>query len=268
VGAGPDARGGVARRPPGPSRRLRISPGYHGRVSNPAISRIVAIGVAVSTAVLIVGVAILPFMTPPWLAFAQDRAETTAWTGYTPVQVRVATDALVHDLILGPPEFAVEIDGRPVLGERERSHLRDVRAVFAGLGLLALVSAGVLLAALRWVDRTRIRRWMRRGALGLAAGTVVLGVIAGVAFDAAFEFFHGLLFAGGTWTFDPRTDRLVQLFPWRLWFETSLAAGGVIVAVSLGLAWALGRAPRSLPADAASRSEPMTATIAPTGEPR
>jgi integral membrane protein (TIGR01906 family) len=78
-----------------------------------------------------------------------------------------------------------------------------------------------------------LRRSVRVAALGLTAGTLVLGVVSAVAFDAAFEVFHEFLFAGGTWTFDPQTDRLVQLFPWQLWFETSLAAGGLIVGLSL-----------------------------------
>jgi uncharacterized membrane protein len=57
----------------------------------------------------------------------------------------------------------------------------------------------------------------------------------GVAFDLAFEVFHRLFFAGGTYGFDPRTDRLVQLFPDQFWYETSIALGIVILVLALGL---------------------------------
>ena len=53
------------------------------------------------------------------------------------------------------------------------------------------------------------------------------------AFDAAFSLFHGLFFAAGSWTFDPSTDRLVQLFPEQFWIETTVAVG--VVAFTAGL---------------------------------
>ena len=58
-----------------------------------------------------------------------------------------------------------------------------------------------------------------------------------VAFDQAFEVFHELFFAGGTYTFDPATDRLVQLFPIQFWEETTLALGIVLVILGSLCAW-------------------------------
>ena len=52
----------------------------------------------------------------------------------------------------------------------------------------------------------------------------------------AFEIFHRLFFAGGSYTFDPRTDRLVQLFPFDFWSETTLVVGGMIVVLA-ALVW-------------------------------
>jgi integral membrane protein (TIGR01906 family) len=67
-----------------------------------------------------------------------------------------------------------------------------------------------------------------------------------VAFDAAFEVFHRLFFAGGTYLFDPRTDRLVQLFPETFWSETATAVGAVILVLALGTAWFAGRRLRTI----------------------
>ena len=62
-----------------------------------------------------------------------------------------------------------------------------------------------------------------------------------MAFDALFEVFHRIFFAGGSYSFDPRTERLVQLFPDRFWFETSTALAVVLVAFGAGLRFLAGR---------------------------
>lgn len=202
--------------------------------------------VAVATALVIVTVAVAPFLTPWWIAFEQDRAEAAAWTGFSATDLRSATDAIVHDLVVGPPAFDVAVRGAPVLDERERGHMRDVRSVFVGFWALGAVSALVVVAG--WVmsrgSPTAARRWLvavRRGALGLAGAVVVLGVVALVAFDSLFATFHELLFPAGSWTFDPASERLVQLFPYTFWLETSLAVGGLIVVLSLIVAVIAGR---------------------------
>jgi integral membrane protein (TIGR01906 family) len=208
----------------------------------PAISlRPTSILIAIATAIVIVAVGVLPFLTPAWLSFAQGRADAAAWTGYTAPDLRTATDALVHDLVIGPPAFDVVVAGAPVLTEAERSHLRDVRGVFGGLAVLTLAALVVLaIAFVRWRSRPSTWRAVRGGSFGLIAAVAVLGAVAALAFDAAFELFHRLLFTGN-YSFDPRTDRLVQLFPDQLWFETTIAVGIVIVVLALLVGWWAGR---------------------------
>jgi integral membrane protein (TIGR01906 family) len=203
------------------------------RVGRPASS--VLVGIA--TGVVILAVAIMPFLNPLWVSFEQGRARADAWTGYSPAQLRQATDAILSDLIVGPPSFNVVVAGEPVLNARERAHMADVRGVFVGLAGLALVSVVVLLVAHR-LTRGSATFWraVRRGAAVLTVGVLVAGVIGAFAFDAAFEVFHRLFFAGGSYTFDARTDRLVQLFPDQFWFETSLALGALMVLLCL-VAW-------------------------------
>jgi integral membrane protein (TIGR01906 family) len=214
--------------------------------------------VAAATAVVLVALAVLPFLNPVWIGFAQDRAEATAWTGYTPAQLREATDSIVTDLVFGPPDFDVAVAGEPVLNEAERGHMRDVRGVFGGFAV-AVVVAGVGLVA-AWRASRGSRAWwraVRAGALALAAGVVAVGVVGFAAFDAAFEVFHRLFFSGN-YTFDPRTDRLVQLFPQRFWFETAMAVGGVILVLSVLVA---GAATRRLRREL-SRTEPTVTASA------
>lgn len=194
----------------------------------------------VATAIVIVAIAILPFLTPQWVAFEQGRAQATAWTGYTTQELRAATDAILSDLILGRA-FDVQVNGQTVLEPREQAHMSDVRTVFRGLWILAIVSIGVLIVASRRPDRARLWRSVRNGARVLVVAVVALGVVGLVAFDQLFETFHEIFFPPGSFLFDPRTDKLVQLFPFDFWQETALVVGGVIIVIAIAVAVLAGR---------------------------
>jgi integral membrane protein (TIGR01906 family) len=204
------------------------------------VNRVAAIVIAPATAIVIVTVVILPFLSTQWIGFEQGRAQAAAWTGYTSEQLRTATDAIVGDLVFGG-DYAVTIDGQPVLEPRERSHMVDVRTVFRGLWVLATISIVVLVVAARRADRAVTWRAVRGGAIGLAIATVVVGVVGLVAFDQLFEVFHEVFFPAGSFLFDPRTDKLVQLFPFDFWQETALVVGAAIIVVSLVVALVAGR---------------------------
>lgn len=217
---------------------------------------------APAVALVIIAGSIAPFLNPVWVSFEQERSQAAAWTGYTPAQLRSATDAILSDLIVGPPTFDVVVDGEPVLNERERGHMADVRSVFSGFAILAIVALVVLVAGwsiARRTSRETYWRAVRGGVALLVAGVVVVGAIGLLAFDLAFEIFHRLFFTGGTYTFDPRTDRLVQLFPERFWLETSLVVGVVILLVC-GIVWFLAGRRLALPeATAVGITEPAEA---------
>jgi integral membrane protein (TIGR01906 family) len=191
--------------------------------------------IGAATAVVIVTVAVLPFLSPQWVAFEQGRANATGWTGYTTDELNGATGAILSDLVVGPPDFDVTVRGEPVLDAREQGHMRDVRTVFVGLWTLAAASVAVLLLATRRRDRAATWRAVGRGALGLIAAVLVLGVGSLVAFDAMFELFHRIFFPAGSYTFDPSTERLVQLFPFQFWEETAFVVGIVIVAIAVSV---------------------------------
>jgi integral membrane protein (TIGR01906 family) len=197
-------------------------------------------------AVVVVALAILPFLTPAWMAFGQDRAQATAWTGFTEAQLRFVTDAIVRDLVVGPPAFAVALPGQvaPVLSEAERAHMRDVRGVFAGFYIVAalgaVVLAGAFLSARGREARARLWRRLSNGGLVIAVVTVVGGGIGVLVFDQAFTVFHEIFFPGGNWSFDPSRDKLVQIFPDQFWSETTIAVGVVVIGLALAL-WRVGR---------------------------
>ena len=214
--------------------------------------------IALATALTIVALTLPLFLNPIWVAFEQGRAQATAWTGFSEPQLRQATDSILADLVFGPPAFDAEVDGAPVLNERERGHMRDVRGVFMGFFVAALVAATVALviaARRRGDERGNSWRAVRTGAIGLTVALVIGGAISFVAFETLFELFHRLFFAGGSYTFDPSTDRLVQLFPFRFWQETAIAVGAVCIVLAAIVAVVASR--RS----AAGRIVPGSATL-------
>jgi integral membrane protein (TIGR01906 family) len=120
--------------------------------------------------------------------------------------------------------------------------------VFAGFFLIAALAAVglvVLVAGARRMGHAG-RAWsaISAGMRGLIVAMVVAGVIALVAFDAVFEIFHQLFFPAGSFTFDPRTDHLVQLFPFDFWSETTIVLGVVIVVIAGVVAIGAGRLAR------------------------
>ena len=185
----------------------------------------------------------LPLLTPWYIHRALDAAGSAELLGLTAEQAYAYSDRSVEELLLGPGTFEfVAPDGTPFYDPDERRHLGDARlllGVFLLLGGIALIGLGAAYA--RWRDR-RVAIWtvIRRAGLTTAAVVVVLGFISVVAFDALFTLFHQLFFPGGNWSFDPTTQRLVQLYPFEFWQLTATVLGVLIFLLGMAT-WLLGR---------------------------
>ena len=202
----------------------------------PLVQRSAAVVAAAATPCVVIAVAVFLFLNPIWVAFDQDRSGVDQLTGYTTAQVRDVTGSILSDLVFGPPRFEAALPGAaaPVLDASERGHMADVRTVLMDLGTVALVAAILLLLVGFYA---RGRRWFWRavavGARLLIAGVVVVGLGFALFFDQAFELFHEIFFAPGTYTFDPAKEKLVQLFPDQFWSETSVALAGSILVLAI-----------------------------------
>jgi integral membrane protein (TIGR01906 family) len=131
----------------------------------------------------------------------------------------------------------------------EISHMADVRRVFDSAKIL--IPAGMFVMALR-MQRARARglasllRLIRNGAIAAGVTVAVVGVVAAVAFDAAFLLFHQVFFPQGNFLFDPATSNLLRLYPDWYWqgitFRIGLSFIGLIAAVAVAAAVGLRRA--------------------------
>ena len=131
---------------------------------------------------------------------------------------------------------------QPAFNKKEMAHMADCAALFALLRKVRgrLVAWAVLLSVLGarlLCDRRHFRRaaWLSPLILFIPLGGFALWAAAD--FDAAFTFFHKMLFTNDLWLLDPRTDLLIRVCPERMFMHMGARIGlwslGALVAVPL-----------------------------------
>ncbi len=190
----------------------------------------------------IIALAVLPLLTPWFTHPALDAAGSAERLAMTTAQAHTFSDRSIDELVLGPGAFDFTApDGRTFYDVDERGHLSDARTL---LGIF-LIAGGLGIIAIATLARVRARRgevWrtVARAGVVTAIGVVILGSISLVAFDSLFTLFHQVFFPGGNWSFDPSSQRLVQLYPFGFWQIAAGALGVLVFLLGLG-AWLLGR---------------------------
>lgn len=134
-----------------------------------------------------------------------------------------------------------------LFSEDETLHMEDVkglmRTIFraneVALGFaLAYVAATVLWAGER-SGRTLAKETLAAVGAGALVG-VAVGIVALVGFDGAWNQLHEVLFTNDLWLLDPRTDRLIQMFPETFWAEATFIVVGMALAEAVVLVGAAG----------------------------
>jgi integral membrane protein (TIGR01906 family) len=186
---------------------------------------------ALAAAALTIAATTAIFLTPPVVHLLLGVSDAPATLGVEPAVAEGLSDALVGDL-LTDGAFDAPLGGAPLLSAGERAHLVDVGGLLRTV-LEAGVGGLLLLGFARLRRRTWLRAAARDGALLIASGALAAAAAFALAFDATFSFFHGLFFAAGTWSFNPATDHLVQLYPERFWILAALLFCVTLAAISL-----------------------------------
>ncbi len=134
-----------------------------------------------------------------------------------------------------------------LFSEDETLHMEDVkglmRTIFraneVALGfVLAYVAATVLWAGER-SGRTLAKETLAAVGAGALVG-VAVGIVALVGFDGAWNQLHEILFTNDLWLLDPRTDRLIQMFPETFWAEATFIVVGMALVEAVVLVGAAG----------------------------
>jgi integral membrane protein (TIGR01906 family) len=174
-----------------------------------------------------------------------------AVTGLSQPELHQVAQAFIQ-YFLAPPQRmdqAVALPGGrgPLFNQRELDHMVDVQLLMHRvfdvwtLSLVVLLASGLLIIVVH--PATGGPALVRAGAIGGALAVIIVGtaaVASMVNFSAVFTQFHFLSFTNDLWVLDPRTDRLIQLFPLGFFFDAALrigvqtvALGAVVFAVSI-----------------------------------
>jgi integral membrane protein (TIGR01906 family) len=172
-----------------------------------------------------------------WWERGFERYDATRRTGLPQSEVlRVAAET--RDYLINDEErLDVEVEGAPFYSEREILHMIDVKRLMArtfDAGWAALGYIVAFVAFVLWRRRLDAPPDLARSfaaACGIVAAlVVVLAIIAVSGFESAFRSFHLLFFTNDLWQLSSR-DGLIQLFPQRFFFDTTLLIGGITFAV-------------------------------------
>ena len=148
-----------------------------------------------------------------------------------------------------------------LFSEDETLHMEDVkglmRTIFraneVSLGFVLAYVAGLVLWSGERSGRDLAKETLVAVGVGAAVG-VLVGILALVGFESAWERMHEIVFTNDLWLLDPRTDRLIQMFPETFWAEATFIVVGmalgeavVLVGIAGGYLW-FTRPPQAEPA--------------------
>ena len=139
-----------------------------------------------------------------------------------------------------------------VYNAREINHMVDVRVLIAEVSTFHTMDAillFVLLLVLATQSATRAlaARGLLAGGLLTLALFGAIGLFAAFGFNTFFTDFHRIFFSGDTWLFN-YSDSLIQFYPERFWFDTSIYLAGLtiveaVIVGALGWIWGKRQAP-------------------------
>ncbi|WP_237221206.1 TIGR01906 family membrane protein [Rothia nasimurium] len=172
-----------------------------------------------------------------WLEYHRPGFPADSYGFDTQERLRLGSYGLDYVLNLAPHTFLSEITtgGKAAFLTSEVEHMTDVKRVM----LWATVFALVMLVAALFAGRTLrlrapgvIRSSLFAGAwatLILITGLAVAGVLG---WEAFFTRFHEVFFPQGNWQF-ALDDTLIRLYPPQFWVDAAIAAGSIIILMTI-----------------------------------
>ena len=177
----------------------------------------------------------IPFLVPSSAPVEQRKA----------VRYDLATRVALHEATLRyvfseDPATPMDPTTRePLFDGDERQHMADVRGVFSGVEVGALIAAVTALAVVFPVvraGRTIVLRLVRGGAIVATVIVAAIAALFAVAFEPAFLAFHYVFFPQGNFLFDPATSNLLALYPEQYWYSVTLRIGVTFILAMVAVA--------------------------------
>lgn len=129
------------------------------------------------------------------------------------------------------------------MSESGKSHFADCKVLF-DLNLAGMLVSGAVTLALVLLNRFKVITLIRPmghrayflSAIVALALPLIIGALAAINFDKAFEIFHGIFFPGKTnWTFDPYFDQIITVMPQEFFMNCAIIIGVGLLTFSAAL---------------------------------
>lgn len=200
--------------------------------------RLLGIAQAVLIALVILAGAIaVPILCRPFFYLHIRPLNLGAMVDLTTQQVKTAYNEMMDYCVGLSPTFSA---GALHFSESGASHFTDVQKLFI-LDFRVLLVAGVLLTVVLVLSRKKPVQLLGHtpgfwSAVGLGTTFALVGGIAALDFDKAFEVFHRLFFPGkSNWLFDSKADPVINILPAEFFRNCAILILAVILLSCIGL---------------------------------
>lgn len=162
-------------------------------------------------------------------------------TGYSYEVIKQAYDEVLNYCTL--PWVNTFSAGELKFSAEGAAHFADCKALF-NLNLGVLLSSAVILIALLILQKFgKIKILSLKGhhayfysSIVALALPIIIGALAAINFDKAFEIFHSIFFPGkSNWLFDPRTDEIIKVMPEEFFMNCAIIIGVGLAAFASAL---------------------------------
>jgi len=148
------------------------------------------------------------------------KLNTAKSIGISESDLNKATDVLLDYIIDKRPDInvLVEVEGSPTLmfNQREVDHMVDVKNIFVAVNTIKYIGIIYILIFVFSIFRESKKLNSQYIKFALKIYMIIFGALgfyALIDFNGFWTAFHQVLFTNDLWLLDPRTDRMILMFP-------------------------------------------------------
>lgn len=163
-----------------------------------------------------------------------DMVENTRWSYDV---IKEAYDEVLDFLVLNKPFGTGELK----YSSEGQSHFEDCKILF-DLNFYCLLGSFVIssvILVLHRLKKIEIQKYFKFSPIFYSSIIAILiplivGILASIDFDRAFEVFHTIFFPGkDNWLFDPRTDQIILVMPQEFFRNCAILIGSSLLIITI-----------------------------------
>ena len=163
-----------------------------------------------------------------------DMVENTRWSYDV---IKEAYDEVLDFLVLNKPFGTGELK----YSSEGQSHFEDCKILF-DLNFYCLLGSFVIssvILVLHKLKKIEIQKYFKFSPIFYSSIIAILiplivGILASIDFDRAFEVFHTIFFPGkDNWLFDPRTDQIILVMPQEFFRNCAILIGSSLLIITI-----------------------------------